>query len=226
MGSLVAASLLESHIISITQIQRFAMEVDRSVIASDDHGSLLNKVYEMQCVREREIQLMTQSSLSQSLPVHIVIDSSSLLTTPVLPPSQANMMDQQVDGLTSAMTDMCMEEDSPESYMMAPDPYCQAQKRSDPVYMANTTTLPLHHHQDQQTLHQQLLLEQQQWIMQQQYMEQQQLAKNQEIQLQLQQTNQAMHPSPLVMDPPFKCEIGRGRILKRADLIPVQECPM
>merc|ERR1719278_2218844 len=99
--------------------------------------------------------------------------------------------------------------------MMAPDPYCQAQKRRDPVYMANTTAIPLHHHQDQQ-----------QWIMQQQYIEQQQLAKNQEIQLQLQQTNQAMNPSPLVMDPPFKCEVGRGRILKRADLIPVQECPM
>jgi len=180
----------------------------------------------MQCVREREIQLMTQSSLSQSLPVHLGIDGSPFLSTPVPPPGQAIIMDHQVDGLTSAMTDMCMEEDSPESYMMAPDPYCQAQKRSDPVYMASTTALPLHHHQDQQTLHQQLLLEQQQWIMQQQYIEQQQLAKNQEIQLQLQQTNQAMNPSPLVMDPPFKCEMGRGRILKRADLIPVQECPM
>jgi len=44
MGSLVAASLPQSHNISITQIQRFSMEVDRSVIASDDHGSLLNKV--------------------------------------------------------------------------------------------------------------------------------------------------------------------------------------
>jgi len=44
MGSLVAASLPQSRNISITQFQGFAMEVDRSVIASDDHGSLLNKV--------------------------------------------------------------------------------------------------------------------------------------------------------------------------------------
>merc|ERR1712013_669943 len=197
MGSLVAASLPQSRNISITQFQGFAMEVDRSVIASDDHGSLLNKVYEMQCVREREIKLMNQSSLSQSLPVHLASDGSPFLSPPVLSPCQADMMDKQVDTLTSAMIDMCMEEDSPEAHMMAPDPFCQAQKRSDPVYMANSTTLPFHHHQDQQALHQQL-----------------------------QQTNQSMNPSPLVMDPPFKCEIGRGRILKRADLIPMQECPM
>jgi len=44
MGSLVAASLPQSRNISITHFQGFAMEVDRSVIASDDHGSLLNKV--------------------------------------------------------------------------------------------------------------------------------------------------------------------------------------
>merc|ERR1712002_453510 len=175
MGSLVAASLPQSRNISITQFQGFTMEVDRSVIASDDHGSLLNKVYEMQCVRERELQLMNQSSLSQSLPVHLTSDGSPFLPAPVLPPCQADMVDKQVDTLTSAMIDMCMEEDSPESYMMAPDPYCQAQKRSDPVYMASSTTLPFHHHQDQQTLHQQLLLEQQQWIQQQQYIEQQQL---------------------------------------------------
>jgi len=180
----------------------------------------------MQCVREREIKLMNQSSLSQSLPVHLASDGSPFLSAPVLSPCQADMMDKQVDTLTSAMIDMCMEEDSPEAHMMAPDPYCQAQKRSDPVYMASSTTLPFHHHQDQQALHQQLLFEQQQWIQQQQYIEQQQLAKNHELQLQLQQTNQVMNPSPLVMDPPFKCEIGRGRILKRADLIPMQECPM
>jgi len=169
---------------------------------------------------------MNQSSLSQSLPVHLASDGSPFLSPPVLSPCQADMMDKQVDTLTSAMIDMCMEEDSPEAHMMAPDPYCQAQKRSDPVYMASSTTLPFHHHQDQQALHQQLLFEQQQWIQQQQYIEQQQLAKNHELQLQLQQTNQSMNPSPLVMDPPFKCEIGRGRILKRADLIPMQECPM
>merc|ERR1712013_296263 len=83
MGSLVAASLPQSRNISITQFQGFAMEVDRSVIASDDHGSLLNKVYEMQCVREREIKLMNQSSLSQSLPVHLASDGSPFLSPPV-----------------------------------------------------------------------------------------------------------------------------------------------
>ena len=50
----------------------------------------------MQCAREREIKLMSESSLSQSLGVH--------------QPGQVNMMEQQLDTLTSAMTDMCMEE--------------------------------------------------------------------------------------------------------------------
>jgi len=171
----------------------------------------------MQCVRARELQLMNQTSLSQSLP------GVPFILPPVNNIVQADMVDQQVDGLASAMTDMCMDEDSPESYTMTADPYCQAQKRSDPVYMGNSAPLLLHH-QEQQMLQQQLLLQQQQWIQQQQQLEQQQLAKNQEIQQRLQQT--AIQPAPLVMDPPFKCEIGRGRILKRADLIPMQECPM
>lgn len=180
----------------------------------------------MQCVRARELQLMNQTSLSQSLPGHLTSEGVPFILPPVNNLLQADMLDQQVDGLASAMTDMCMDEDSPESYTMTADPYCQAQKRSDPVYMGNSAALLLHHHQEQQMLQQQLLLQQQQWIQQQQQLEQQQLAKNQEIQQRLQQTNHAIQPAPLVMDPPFKCEIGRGRILKRADLIPMQECPM
>merc|ERR1739842_228552 len=101
----------------------------------------------MQCAREREIKLMSGSSLSQSLPpVH---------SFGVHQPGQVNMMEQQLDTLTSAMKDMCMQEDAPETINFASDPYSQTQKRSDPVYMA-ATIFPLHHHQQEQ--HQQFLL--------------------------------------------------------------------
>merc|ERR1712106_788664 len=198
-------------------VHRFAMDVDRTMMASDDYGSLLNKVYEMQCIREREMKLMAESTLSQSLPVQFSSEDSLFMALPAHNPGQANMMDHQLDSLASAMTDMCVEEDSPQTYTMTSDPYNQAVKRSDPVYLATATTFPLQHqqilqqqHQEQQMLHQQFLEQQQQWILQQQHLQQQQ---------QLLQHHQqpALQPYQDSLNTPFKCEIGRGRILKRAN---------
>eukprot|EP00090_Calanus_glacialis_P022577 TRINITY_DN3483_c0_g1_i1.p1 TRINITY_DN3483_c0_g1~~TRINITY_DN3483_c0_g1_i1.p1 ORF type:complete len:211 (-),score=66.56 TRINITY_DN3483_c0_g1_i1:75-707(-) len=210
------------------------MEVDRSIMACDDHGSLLNKVYEMQCVREIEMHQANQQNLSQSLPNHVSSEDQLFMCLPVHNPGQAHMMEQQLDSLATAMTDMCVEEDSPESCNLSSDPYSQAIKRSDPVYLATSTTFPLQpqlqDQQQQQMLHQQYLEQQQQWIIQQQHIEQQQQLQQQlQIQHQLQAQQHQIPTLPtaaLNLNAPFKCEIGRGRILKRADLIPMQDCPM
>merc|ERR1711892_675218 len=127
-----------------------------------------------------------------------------------------------------AMTDMCVEEDSPQTCTMSSDPYNQAVKRSDPVYLATATTFPLHY---QHMLQQQFQEQQQQWILQQQHLQhQQQLLQHHpemQQQFQLEQHQQpALQPYQDSLNTPFKCEIGRGRILKRADLIPMQDCPM
>jgi len=53
----------------------------------------------MQCVREREANPM---NLSQSLPTQMSSSEPNL--------SQSNMMEQQLDNLADAMTDMCVEE--------------------------------------------------------------------------------------------------------------------
>eukprot|EP00091_Calanus_sinicus_P009578 TRINITY_DN2237_c0_g1_i1.p1 TRINITY_DN2237_c0_g1~~TRINITY_DN2237_c0_g1_i1.p1 ORF type:complete len:185 (+),score=38.43 TRINITY_DN2237_c0_g1_i1:638-1192(+) len=184
----------------------------------------------MQCVREIEMHQANQQNLSQSLPNHISSEDQLFMCLPVHNPGQANMMEQQLDSLATAMTDMCVEEDSPEFCNLSSDPYSQAIKRSDPVYLGTSTTSPhqplLQDQQQQQLLHQQYLQQHQQWIIQQQHLEHQQ-------QLQIQQQLQAQqHQIPTIptatlnLNAPFKCEIGRGRILKRADMIPIQDCPM
>merc|ERR1711892_1288189 len=147
---------------------------------------------------------MAESTLSQSLPVQFSSEDSLFMALPAHNPGQADMMDHQLDSLASAMTDMCVEEDSPQTYTMTSDPYNQAVKRSDPVYLATASTFPLQQQQilQQQHLHQQQQLHQHHPEMQQQF----QLEQHQKPALQPYQDN---------LNTPFKCEIGRGRILKR-----------
>jgi len=139
---------------------------------------------------------------------------------------------------------------------LSSDPFSQASKRRDPVYLKSDSTSHLPEHQ--RKLHQQYV-EQQQQILQSQFLEQQQHIKMQQHlnhpqfveqqQLLLQQqymelqqqllmqldVHQELHPyqtnhlnqvskEPLCSDNTFSCVIGRGRIMKRADLIPLQDC--
>jgi len=170
-------------------------------------------------------------NLSQSLPTQMSSSEPNL--------SQSNMMEQQLDNLADAMTDMCVEE---ENNVLSSHPFSQASKRSDPVYLASAPNIQQQmlqqqyqeqqqqmlqqHYQEQQQLQQQQLMEhqhQQQYLMQQQQL-QWQLQMQQEQQLQQHSPPQQTVPQPTFFDDTFKCTIGRGRILKRADLIPMQDC--
>ena len=64
----------------------------------------------MQCVREIEMHQANQQNLSQSLPNHVSSEDQLFMCLPVHNPGQAHMMEQQLDSLATAMTDMCVEE--------------------------------------------------------------------------------------------------------------------
>jgi hypothetical protein len=64
----------------------------------------------MQCVREIEMHQANQQNLSQSLPNHVSSEDQLFMCLPVHNPGQAHMMEQQLDSLSNAMTDMCVEE--------------------------------------------------------------------------------------------------------------------
>merc|ERR1712012_353212 len=152
------------------------MDIDRVIMMSsqDTHGSLLNRVYELQCIREKELETMDlteqMSSLSFSVSVPTVSSSDASQTS-----------HPQVDGLSSNLSHMCqaeasMMEDSLSQEVELEDKFSQARARSDPVY-----------------IHQQLQLQQQQLQLQQRQQLQQQLQlQHQQQQLQLQPQ---YHPS-------------------------------
>jgi len=165
---------------------------------------------------------MSQANLSQSLPTNFSV------------PGGESILEHQMDSLMNAMDHMCVVE--PQLEPIPVDPFSQAVKRSDPVYLANQPSYPPQILQDQQQIaQQQEYLEQQQaWLNHQQYLEQQRLVQQQmeaELHaLSLQQQQQQVPQPPQVhhinFNVSFKCDATRGKILKRADLIPLQECPM
>merc|ERR1712012_1074890 len=157
------------------------MDIDRVIMMSsqDTHGSLLNRVYELQCIREKELETMDlteqMSSLSFSVSVPTVSSSDASQTS-----------HPQVDGLSSNLSHMCQAEDSmmedslSQEEVELEDKFSQARARSDPVYI----------HQQQQL---QLQLQQQQQLQLQQQQQLQQLQlQHQQQQLQLQPQ---YHPS-------------------------------
>eukprot|EP00092_Neocalanus_flemingeri_P100837 GFUD01128835.1.p1 GENE.GFUD01128835.1~~GFUD01128835.1.p1 ORF type:complete len:208 (+),score=59.93 GFUD01128835.1:93-716(+) len=207
------------------------MDLERVTFASDDHGSLLNKVYEMQCVREREMRQMhqmnemdqgEQMNHSQSLPTMLSSEDRLFLSTPALKPGHGHMLEQDLTSLTSAMTDMsvCMQEDNMQSSDLLTDPHSQASKRTDPVYRA---TMQLGEQQQQQVQHQYLQH-------QHQLQHQLQMQHQQQLQMQLQtQQQQPLQAPPLPLTDHFSmCEVGMGgsMIMTRADLMPLQNCPI
>merc|ERR1711868_11205 len=136
------------------------MDIDRVIMMSsqDTHGSLLNRVYELQCIREKELETMDlteqMSSLSFSVSVPTVSSSDASQTS-----------HPEVDDLSSNLSHMCQVEDSmmedslSQEELELEDKFSQARARSDPVYIHQQQQLQL---QQQQQLQQQLQLQHQQ----------------------------------------------------------------
>merc|ERR1711862_919033 len=159
------------------------MDIDRVIMMSsqDTHGSLLNRVYELQCIREKELETMDlteqMSSLSFSVSVPTVSSSDASQTS-----------HPEVDDISSNLSHMCQAEDSimedslSQEEVELEDKFSQARARSDPVYI----------HQKQQQLQLQLQQQQQLQLQQQQQLQQQLQHRHQQQQLQLQPQ---YHPS-------------------------------
>merc|ERR1712117_762276 len=124
------------------------MDIDRVInMGSDSHGSLLNRVYELQCMREKELETMDLTEQMSSLSFSVSVPPPNI---PQIP--QHN----NVNNIASNQNDV-MDEEMEDN--VGDERYCQARARSDPVYLVQQQQL----HQHQQQLHQQ----QQQLILQQ-----------------------------------------------------------
>merc|ERR1711868_42503 len=146
------------------------MDIDRVIMMSsqDTHGSLLNRVYELQCIREKELETMDlteqMSSLSFSVSVPTVSSSDASQTS-----------HPQVDDLSSNLSHMCQVEDSmmedslSQEEVELEDKFSQARARSDPVYIHQQQQLQLQLQQQQQLQQLQLQHQQQQLQLQPQY---------------------------------------------------------
>merc|ERR1712210_400296 len=197
--------------------------------ATHQEGSLLNKVYAMQCAQQQQSTVLT------------VVGGRMVSRSAPMPLNGQQLM-MQLDGLTSAMTGMSVQEEAMESTEEDDDsPYSQTCRRRDPVYLASMAAHALptsqemeRHHleQLQQQQEQQQRLEQQQLEYQLQLMQLQQQHHQQQQQQQQQQEScpamsdhqvPDMETSSLSMSLPIDSDFhyGSGRVLKRPDLIPM-----
>merc|ERR1711936_1363180 len=148
--------------------------------ATHQEGSLLNKVYAMQCAQQQQQQ---QSTVLSVVGGRMVSRSAPM-------PLNGQQLMMQLDGLTSAMTGMSVQEEAMESTEEEDDsPYSQTCRRRDPVYLASMAAHALPTSQEMERHHLEQLQQQQE---QQQRLEQQQL----EYQLQLMQLQQQHQQLP------------------------------
>merc|ERR1739844_241147 len=195
-------------------------------------GSLLNKVYAMQCAQQQQQQQST---------VLTVVGGRMVSRAAPMPLNGQQLM-MQLDGLTSAMTGMSVQEEAMESAEEDDSPYSQTCRRRDPVYLASMAAHALptsqemerHHLEQLQQQEQQLQrLEQQQLEYQLQLMQLQQQHQQQQQQQQQHQQESCpamsdhqvpdMETSSLSMSLPIDSDFhyGSGRVLKRPDLLPM-----
>merc|ERR1711997_935815 len=144
-----------------------------------ESGSLLNKVYAMQCAQQQQQQQST---------VLTVVGGRMVSRAAPMPLNGQQLM-MQLDGLTSAMTGMSVQEEAMESSEEDDSPYSQSCRRRDPVYLASMAAHALPTSQEMERHHLEQLQQQQE---QQQRLEQQQL----EYQLQLMQLQQQHQQLP------------------------------
>jgi len=146
---------------------------------SAGQGSLLNKVYAMQCAQQQQQQ---QSTILTVVGGRMVSRSAPM-------PLNGQQLMMQLDGLTSAMTGMSVQEEAMESAEEDDSPYSQTCRRRDPVYLASMAAHALPTSPEMERHHLEQLQQQQE---QQQRLEQQQL----EYQLQLMQLQQQHQQLP------------------------------
>merc|ERR1712226_998845 len=136
--------------------------------ATHQEGSLLNKVYAMQCAQQQQQQQST---------VLTVVGGRMVSRSAPMPLNGQQLM-MQLDGLTSAMTGMSVQEEAMESTEEEDDsPYSQTCRRRDPVYPASMAAHALPTSQEMERHHLEQLQQQQE---QQQRLEQQQLEHQQQ----------------------------------------------
>merc|ERR1712088_1459 len=146
--------------------------------AASAQGSLLNKVYEMQCAQQQQ-----QQSTIFTVVGGRMVSSGSLM------PLNGQQLMMQLDGITSAMTGMSVQEEAMDSSTSEEEesPFSQASRRRDPVYLASMAAHSLPSSQELEWHHLDQLQQQQQ------HLEQQQL----EYQLQLMHLQQQHQQLPL-----------------------------
>jgi len=198
--------------------------------AHHQEGSLLNKVYAMQCAQQQQQQ--QQSTI-------LTVVGGRMISRSAPMPLNGQQLMMQLDGLTSAMTGMSVQEEAMESSEEDDSPYSQSCRRRDPVYLASMAAHALPTSQEMERHHLEQLQQQQE---QQQRLEQQQLEYQLQL-MQLQQQHQQLpshqqqscpamsdHQVPdmettssLNMSLPIDSDFhyGSGRVLKRPDLLPM-----
>merc|ERR1712055_581312 len=136
-------------------------------------GSLLNKVYAMQCAQQQQQQ---QSTVLTVVGGRMVSSGSPM-------PLNGQQLMMQLDGITSAMTGMSVQEEAMDSSTSEEEesPFSQASRRRDPVYLASMAAHSLPSSQELERHHLDQLQQQQE---QQQHLEQQQQLMHLQQQLQ------------------------------------------
>merc|ERR1712200_167964 len=184
--------------------------------AASAQGSLLNKVYEMQCAQQQQ----QQSTIFTVVGGRMVSSGSPM-------PLNGQQLMMQMDGITSAMTGMSVQEEAMDSSTSEEEesPFSQASRRRDPVYLASMAahSLPSSQELERQHLDQQQLEYQLQLMhLQQQH---QQLPLHQPENCPAVSDHQVpdMETSSLNMNLPIdrSSHCGSGRVLKRPDLLPL-----
>merc|ERR1712192_81637 len=198
--------------------------------AAHQEGSLLNKVYAMQCAQQQQ---------QQQLSTILTVVGGRMISRSAPMPLNGQQLMMQLDGLTSAMTGMSVQEEAMESSEEDDSPYSQSRRRRDPVYPASMGAHALPTSQEMERHHLEQLQQQQE---QQQRLEHQQLEYQLQL-MQLQQQHQQlpshqqqqscpamsdhqvpdMETSSLNMSLPIESEFhyGSSRVLKRPDLLPM-----
>merc|ERR1712172_447101 len=168
--------------------------------AAHQEGSLLNKVYAMQSAQQQQQQ---QSTI-------LTVVGGRMISRSAPMPLNGQQLMMQLDGLTSAMTGMSVQEEAIESSEEDDSPYSQSCRRRDPVYLASMAAHALPTSQEMERHH----LEQ---LQQQQQQQQESCPAMSDHQV------PDMETSSLSMSLPIDSDFhyGSGRVLKRPDLLPM-----
>merc|ERR1712181_148162 len=192
--------------------------------AAHQEGSLLNKVYAMQCAQQQQQQ--QQSTI-------LTVVGGRMISRSAPMPLNGQQLMMQLDGLTSAMTGMSVQEEAMESSEEDDSPYSQSCRRRDPVYLASMAAHALptsqemerHHLEQLQQRHEHQQLEYQLQLMQLQQQHQQLPSHQQQHSCPAMSDHQVpdMETSSLNMSLPIESEFhyGSSRVLKRPDLLPM-----